>query len=1257
MSITLNATLKTAQDGISHRPIVSLLTSPMQAAIPFRGNYFNTDTTMESNRDLIVTSAGRLAGLYIYDEDPDTYNLYYHYSDTDRTEWQTPVDMALGDILHASLCELTDGNIGIVVVKENYDLGYLVISPTGSVVTAYAAISTGNSWIGGVSVITLANDTYLLVYADGDAEPPGDSDNYYLQKRTSSNFTSWGSASALSLAGLTTTNYKDNPDLLQLTGGRIYLHFDYLDDLVNGTEIRNIYRMISDDNGSTWTNPTAVTEFDEAGTLAINPSAAEKSDGNITLTYAEQNNVMRYYNMDGSEDVDWIGNAFVYDSAQQLIIGLNQLSGFTPSVVAIDTATHSFLGHWDLTTSPPFYPNFYHAMYNQNQACKYPFYLFHEGDDYGISIQVLNYVQDSIIRYKPGTDFEIDRIGDYGTSWWENPMPFVRIVSENDRRLYIAYRNDHWGIAGPEALLLGYIDLDEAKDPITQKFTWHEIAYLPVSGQIDGFNAQNIESIWWEESIQRYVLFHSSTERYDAGVPTQYGGIALIDDNGLITHAWNHTTDTGMPLGGAHRGVFIPGEGAGISGSFWFTFQYYSAVPDRRGLCRFHVDTGAFTYHQPNWYTCEGDCLFSSLELIDNDRILMVNGTEGCDKGGVVIFDTTDFSWTHYSNDNLPGMLRSPPCSCDDWANDKVVVQYNETTKTIFYAYQGRTNPAFGIPSGISFFSEYGAYSILKYLTIADPDTTPIYGSPQTLSYYSFEYNPAIAIDGEGYAWFTWDHLDSQTENSLKWDNTMSDKQVEDYLVEDSTLQIEWEVDKPNKLTFELSHGHLFDPLNYLSIWSVYFKMGRLLTLQLGEIVSDTDYLQAQGEFIVKESSLIYSQGYPTIKIIAEDLRSPWEDTRIITSEYYSGITPKGVTESLLVDHGGLIASDYNIPTYNETHDLYHQFVDMDLDEAIQLIMDHFGYFGFVNVNAEFEPRQIIFSGTPDHIYTGTEIVEFTPDSKYATWTNRVVVTGMSNVYSEMLYELESIKSISGTVGHWGGDKDLYIYYSDDKQRTCRDPRLEIIMSVSEFQVWGIKGGGSEEISGVDINEQYVIITIEIPDLTGLLIAAVVALVALGIACIGCDGFIVGWCGACIFAITTLLNLVLLILGAVASYSYTIWARPIGHERATFQAQADDEEFQQQLNGKIITETIDDPFCYVISRCQLVADFEIEVVKAQRKRLKFKKTGHLMDEIGDILRVDHPYSGEEIDVFVTKLKRAVKIGGEITDNIEGWRLS
>jgi len=130
-----------------------------------------------------------------------------------------------------------------------------------------------------------------------------------------------------------------------------------------------------------------------------------------------------------------------------------------------------------------------------------------------------------------------------------------------------------------------------------------------------------------------------------------------------------------------------------------------------------------------------------------------------------------------------------------------------------------------------------------------------------------------------------------------------------------------------------------------------------------------------------------------------------------------------------------------------------------------------------------------------------------------------------------------------------------------------------------------------------------------------------------------------------------------MILGAIASYNFNVWARPIGHEKRSHEAEANDYDFQADLNGKIITETIDDPYCYTIAQCQTSANNEMDVVSAQRKRHKFTKTTHLQDEIGDIVGTSHPYSSETMKTMVTSLKREMKIGKSFLDYIEGWRLT
>jgi len=400
MSITLDPTLKAAQDGITHRPIVDLLTSPMLSQVPFNGNYFNASSTTESNEEVIVTSEGRLANLYI----KSGANLYYYYTDTNRIQWQPEVSVGV-NCIHASLCEMANGNIGIVYVTSGFDIYYKIITATGTSVGG-ALISTGHSWVGGVSVIKLANDMYICAYADGSAAPPGDGDSYYLQKITSSNFTSWPSPSAISLPGLTTTYRKDNPNLLQVTSGRLFLHFDYASGVQNGIELRNVYGMYSDDNGSSWNTPAAVTTYDTYGDQGIRPSASERQDGSVYIVYQEVNTVKHYdVSMDGYPGDEYFdGGQLQYDHATQMLIVNNIGQGGADfndweNVIQIDTSTDEFVTYWDESTSP--------VMPEPNRMCSqrcaydtYPFYIF----SYGTAnkyLAVLNIEDNSVAKYIP----------------------------------------------------------------------------------------------------------------------------------------------------------------------------------------------------------------------------------------------------------------------------------------------------------------------------------------------------------------------------------------------------------------------------------------------------------------------------------------------------------------------------------------------------------------------------------------------------------------------------------------------------------------------------------------------------------------------------------------------------------------------------------------------------------------------------------------------------------------------------------------
>ena len=74
-----------------------------------------------------------------------------------------------------------------------------------------------------------------------------------------------------------------------------------------------------------------------------------------------------------------------------------------------------------------------------------------------------------------------------------------------------------------------------------------------------------------------------------------------------------------------------------------------------------------------------------------------------------------------------------------------------------------------------------------------------------------------------------------------------------------------------------------------------------------------------------------------------------------------------------------------------------------------------------------------------------------------------------------------------------------------------------------------------------------------------------------------------------------------------------------------------------------------------------MAERELWILRAQRRRVKFTKTAHLQDDAGDTLQLPHPYTGAPLKLFVTNLTRTMTISagggsGAYTDNIEGWVL-
>jgi hypothetical protein len=105
----------------------------------------------------------------------------------------------------------------------------------------------------------------------------------------------------------------------------------------------------------------------------------------------------------------------------------------------------------------------------------------------------------------------------------------------------------------------------------------------------------------------------------------------------------------------------------------------------------------------------------------------------------------------------------------------------------------------------------------------------------------------------------------------------------------------------------------------------------------------------------------------------------------------------------------------------------------------------------------------------------------------------------------------------------------------------------------------------------------------------------------------------------------------------------------------------DDLVLQTEI-GKIIEKKIDEPLCITAAQCNEYSDYELSIVQYQRDRIRFSKVAHLQDDEGDTIQIPQPYSGIAQRIFVTDLKRRMKIPAEpesmedgyFIDEFEGW---
>lgn len=1273
MSITLDANLKTALDGQSHNPIVKIISKGAKATdLPVTGNYFNLDDEAEGYPSTLLHSSGRLVMCYAKDDGSGKNDLYFACTDTDRLTWshtkiydQSVDEQNYGVSWSNAMIELANGNLAIVFITyyssvNTARLRRITVSPTGSIVTSVTTIAsyaTGTSYPLYPALCETSNG-FLLVYVRYTVS--GGTYDLYKRTTTQADFSSWSSESALSISGWDPSYYTRHP-VLYRHNGCIYLMYDWCDDYTDASQyITNIYQSKSTDNGATWGAQLGITNYTEQGTRASHAAIKKRySDDDIRLTYTEIASVLVINQYDtgsckqvGYDDTMWLN----IDEVSRTLFAAwgNAASGYnyTSSVVAIDIDTWSIDNCYTWDSGSPQYDDMYGQRDTSFAACKQdPSYngcLFWGGATYRYhaahinnqsqTIQEFNFVNWGTYGLVKNVDWDYDG----WVSWTYDLAICATYIDMVNERFWFAMYGDY---SSGQAYEFGYIEMAAQQDPISGLYPYNivgqswvsSMSYLSMTGgrMSRGFNVDAAQN--------RVIQAGQNTISSWKGMLSVYNYTT-----GSLIKRYYPDTHSGFHYRGCNDPVLYDNK---VYASLIYEPLY--GQEERRGMIIVNMEDDSFTYSRPTYAQWDNYNL-RNLKIIDTEtadpKIVMLDPY-----WGVVFYHLNTGLWTWLSEEDIPGLVID---------GKQVHMAYDSVGGQVFIGEASSSGDSDS--TDIQTFKVDGDFEI-GYMYDGLYNGTAANHTFQNLQQVT-EKTPSgfmdIVIDEDDVEWFTWIYEDLDIGDSLMWDRTQFEPQLQDYLIAGTPVQITWEAEKYAKGSFTLARGDLFDPTNLTSIYAPVLTKGRMVDIYFGENVSGTDYFQKQGEFFVTGTRTAFNkQGHPKLTVEFEDPSTFWDDYILTASEGHRGSNLSSVLAGILEDALGYSATDYVNPTWNHLHSLYCQWVEVSIEDIMSEIDTHFGCFRHWGADNKLRWKYVDLSGdTVHHTYSSLiHVIDYQPTDRYGSFINRVTVKCEGIDPLEVLWDEETIENLNGTLGFWCKEDEFKVYYSKDRTRRVRHPRLEVIESLKDYSpLLNLLGANADEyINDEDPNETWCQIKQEAPDRAVYVLGFSASVLALGYAAIGCD---VDWtCAVWIMLTNLALSALIQVLAAEANWRYTLWGRPVGHEMETYQGSWNDTDFQTLMGGIVIPYEFEDPLSYTVAHCIMVATQEGKLLQAQRDRVTFVKTAHLMDELGDTIQINHPVSNQAIKFFIAKLVRtfvqpAGNSGGKFTDTIDGWRI-
>lgn len=1244
----MSATLATAhaleQVLQTRHPLCRVFSCENVPSIPFDGDLLTSLTVNEQYPHWRAHSTNRLYGAYSIS--PRT--IRYGYTDTDRSQF-TFVDFVLtsATLGEVSVCEMGDTNILLVweetLVGTRY-VKYKIISVDGAIfdpdITGTIFSQSSSLYFTGPFVSTMTDGSYLLVYGTIDGT------HYHLYRRTSADGVTWSAASEIDLSGLDDTLRKANPHVLVHGTGDIWLLFDYLESVgPSGEELTNVYYVSSSDKLATCSAETALTSYPTYGARAEHPAACLKTSTSMYLAFDK---VIASLSIDNDTD-GWCGvkacisNMHLDVAAQKLYVIASRMSG--PKIfycaAKIDLATWEIDKCWSTTTAPPFpdfltiYPDtLWDTVHNEGCYVAVP-------NLHGV-ISVLNADTDTIVTYSfyNFATYGLPKNMNWSSSSWRSPSLEKVWIDAATSRLFVLLTDSYaWG----SSVELGYIDLTDSPDE-SGNYDFSQVLFY------DGVTETQVMGI---KSYCGFMEINTDQDYVILGYEGLVSWAGLLQIFSLSTGGlWKEYTtasNPSFPYRGLRRGMYHEGK---IIGDF--TYEPLHGQSDYRGLCIIDLTTDVITYSRPSWASVN-DYQLGDITVTDDDVFIIAAGTNG-----ITLFDGT--TWSLTSNDNFPGLT---PNGEDYFVNPIV---YNSATRMII---AGSGNAYTSSWSGLIMFSRDGYIKQSQYMIgtyVAGWSWSTIDNLVQGYN----DYQASICIDPVDNGLFAFWTNKYSTELSIKWDKEMPSFELTDYLVRGEAVERSSSLDVDSgswdcELKFTVSHGHLFDPSNNASLWRNYCMKGRAIQQQFGDLIGGVQYYEPVKILTISHDGEIdYERSkYPVMMIEAESIRRRWDKIHITASEYYTDQYPEYIIQDLLVDFGGIDLGNISLGTWDNRAQITYQFVDVSLEDAVDLVAYHFGYAIRVGSFGIIEAVKITDAATAVRAYTDqTKLRRASPRNNNCSFVNQWTVRCEERTFTELLMAEEQAAELNASHRWNTGTKEYRVNYTHG-DKIYRNPRLEVLDSVTSL-AFSLAGGCDEELidNSHDETDQtlwdtYCTIEVSSPDLTPEFIACLAGIVASYFV-----GDVVAWSHTIpvgSYIRTFLIVVALNILAATGNFNYNVHGQPVVKIRRQLQATADDLEDQVKMGQVLSDSPYDDPLCGSPSECQAVADFLKMVGMAEKKRWSATIIPDLRNEEGDTISVIHPVSEQTVTVFLTDVSITYTIpniddeNGAFEQSFEGWR--